>query len=209
MFSLLKAWKCQKSKLRYYRDKKRRCSQPLRWGSEEKVERLRRRGGGGGGARPLQRGGRPRGWRRGHQERCELESLAAVGINRQWRVEKQQHLRKFWEAARPKQKGRVRFPSTSSSLPPAPPTGATRSRWRSGFAKGDLQSPSACHSGDLGSIPGLGRSLREGKGNPLQYSGLEKSMDSMESQRVGHDLVTFTVSEPSTEKCTWSSETIA
>ena len=58
MFSLLKAWKCQKSKLRYHRDKKLRCSQPLRWGSEEKVERLRRRGGGGGGARPLQRGGR-------------------------------------------------------------------------------------------------------------------------------------------------------
>ena len=31
--------------------------------------------------------------------------------------------------------------------------------------------------GDLGSIPGLGRSPREGKGSPLQYSGLENSMD--------------------------------
>ena len=31
--------------------------------------------------------------------------------------------------------------------------------------------------GDLGSIPGLGRSTGEGKGNPLQYSGLENSMD--------------------------------
>ena len=30
---------------------------------------------------------------------------------------------------------------------------------------------------DLGSIPGLGRSPREGKGYPLQYSGLENSMD--------------------------------
>ena len=30
----------------------------------------------------------------------------------------------------------------------------------------------------LGSIPGLGRSLGEGKGHPLQYSGLENSMDS-------------------------------
>ena len=30
---------------------------------------------------------------------------------------------------------------------------------------------------DLGSIPGLGRSSREGKGYPLQYSGLENSMD--------------------------------
>ena len=31
--------------------------------------------------------------------------------------------------------------------------------------------------GDLGSIPGLGRSPGEGNGNPLQYSGLENSMD--------------------------------
>ena len=36
---------------------------------------------------------------------------------------------------------------------------------------------SACHVGDLGSIPGLGRSPGEGKGYPLQYSGLENSMD--------------------------------
>ena len=34
---------------------------------------------------------------------------------------------------------------------------------------------SACSSGDLGLIPGLGRSSGEGKGNPLQYSCLEKS----------------------------------
>jgi len=31
--------------------------------------------------------------------------------------------------------------------------------------------------GDLGSIPGLGRSPGEGKGHPLQYYGLENSMD--------------------------------
>ena len=36
---------------------------------------------------------------------------------------------------------------------------------------------SACNTGDLGSIPGLGGSPREGKGYPLQYSGLENSMD--------------------------------
>ena len=35
----------------------------------------------------------------------------------------------------------------------------------------------ACNVGDLGSIPGLGRSPGEGKGYPLQYSGLENSMD--------------------------------
>ena len=36
---------------------------------------------------------------------------------------------------------------------------------------------SACNVGDLGSIPGLGKSPGEGKGYPLQYSGLENSMD--------------------------------
>ena len=36
---------------------------------------------------------------------------------------------------------------------------------------------SACKVGDLGSIPGLGRSPGEGKGYPLQYSDLENSMD--------------------------------
>ena len=36
---------------------------------------------------------------------------------------------------------------------------------------------SACNVGDLGSIPGLGRSPGEGNGYPLQYSGLENSMD--------------------------------
>ena len=49
---------------------------------------------------------------------------------------------------------------------------------------------STCNAGDLGSIPGLERSPGEGKGHPLQYSGLESSMDCVEfmgSQRVGHD----------------------
>ena len=36
---------------------------------------------------------------------------------------------------------------------------------------------SACHVGDLGSIPGLGRAPREGNGNSLQYSCLENSTD--------------------------------
>ena len=36
---------------------------------------------------------------------------------------------------------------------------------------------SACNVGDLGLIPRLERSPGEGKGYPLQYSGLEKSMD--------------------------------
>ena len=36
---------------------------------------------------------------------------------------------------------------------------------------------SACNAGDPSSIPGLGRSPGGGKNNPLQYSGLENSMD--------------------------------
>ena len=35
----------------------------------------------------------------------------------------------------------------------------------------------AYNAGDLGSIPGLGRSPGEGNGNPLQYSYLENPMD--------------------------------
>ena len=48
---------------------------------------------------------------------------------------------------------------------------------------------STCNAGDLGLIPGLGRSPGEGKGYSLQCSGLENSMG---SQRVGHGLATFT-----------------
>ena len=46
-----------------------------------------------------------------------------------------------------------------------------------GFPGGSAGKESACSVGDLGSIPGLGRSPGEGKGYPLQYSGLENSMD--------------------------------
>ena len=52
-------------------------------------------------------------------------------------------------------------------------------RWvpASGFSCGSAGKESACNTGDLGSIPGLGRSPGEGKGYPLQSSGLENSMD--------------------------------
>ena len=46
-----------------------------------------------------------------------------------------------------------------------------------GFPCGSAGKESACNVGDLGSIPGLGRLPEEGKGYPLQYSGLENSMD--------------------------------
>ena len=44
---------------------------------------------------------------------------------------------------------------------------------REGFPGGSAGKESACNAGDLGSIPGLGRSLGGGHGNPLQYSYLE------------------------------------
>ena len=46
-----------------------------------------------------------------------------------------------------------------------------------GFPGGSAGKESACSEGDLGSIPGLGRYHAEGKGCPLQYSGLENSVD--------------------------------
>ena len=56
---------------------------------------------------------------------------------------------------------------------------------------------SACSTGDLGSIPGSGRSPGEGNGRALQYSCSENPMDRGAWQvavhgvaRVGHNLVT-------------------
>ena len=46
-----------------------------------------------------------------------------------------------------------------------------------GFPPGLAGKESACNAEDLGSIPLLGRSPGERKGNPLHYSGLENSID--------------------------------
>ena len=46
-----------------------------------------------------------------------------------------------------------------------------------GFPGGSAGKESACKVGDLGLIPGLGRSTRDGNCYPLQYSGLETSID--------------------------------
>ena len=45
-----------------------------------------------------------------------------------------------------------------------------------GFPDSSVDKESACNAGDPNLIPGLGRSPGEGKGYPLQYSGLENSM---------------------------------
>ena len=78
--------------------------------------------------------------------------------------------------------------------------------WEDPLEKGYLPTPaflgspcgsagkeSTCNTGDLGLISGLGRSPGEGKDYPLQYSGLENSMDKcLGLQRIRHDRVTFT-----------------
>ena len=46
-----------------------------------------------------------------------------------------------------------------------------------GFPGGSAGKESACNAEDLGSIPGLGRCPGEGTSYPLQYFGLENSMD--------------------------------
>ena len=62
-----------------------------------------------------------------------------------------------------------------------PGSGSSRDRLPTpvflGFPGGSAGTESACNVGDLGLIPGLGRYPGKGKGYPLQYSGLENSMD--------------------------------
>ena len=68
------------------------------------------------------------------------------------------------------------------------------SRHEMGFPGGSDGKESASNVGDLGSIPGLGRSARGGHGNPLQYSCLENPHGQRSlvgycpwGCRVGHD----------------------
>ena len=55
-----------------------------------------------------------------------------------------------------------------------------------GFSRGPDGKESAGNAGDLGSILGSGRSPGEGHGNPLQYSHLENSMDSVAWKTTVH-----------------------
>ena len=73
-----------------------------------------------------------------------------------------------------------------------------------GFPGGSAGKESACNAGDLGSIPGLGRSPGEENGKPRQYSCLENSMDRGAWRdtvhgvaRVRHNLVTKPTSHQS------------
>ena len=67
-----------------------------------------------------------------------------------------------------------------------------------GFPCGSAGKESACNAGDLGSIPGLGRSPGEGKGYSLQYSGLENTMECIvhgvtESDKTEHLSLHFNI----------------
>ena len=56
------------------------------------------------------------------------------------------------------------------------------------FPDSSVGKESACNAGDLGSIPGLGRSPGERNGNPLQYPSLENSMDRGAWQATVHGV---------------------
>ena len=57
-----------------------------------------------------------------------------------------------------------------------------------GFPGGSDGKESACNAGDLGSIPGFGRPPGEGNSYPLEYSGLENSMDRGAWQATVHGV---------------------
>ena len=58
-----------------------------------------------------------------------------------------------------------------------------------GLPCGSAGKESPCNVGDLGLIPGLGRSLGEGKGYPLRYPCLENVMDIGASRATVHGFV--------------------
>ena len=57
-----------------------------------------------------------------------------------------------------------------------------------GFPGGSDGKESTCNVGDLGSVPGLGRSHGEGNDSPLQYSCLENPMDRGDWWAVVHEV---------------------
>ena len=60
-----------------------------------------------------------------------------------------------------------------------------------GFPCDSAGKDSTCNVGDLDSIPGLGRSPGEGKSYPLQYPGLENSMDCIVHEVAESDMSNF------------------
>ena len=60
--------------------------------------------------------------------------------------------------------------------------------WNEPWRGGSGSKASACNVGDLGLIPGLGRSPEEGNGYPLQYSCLDTSVDRGAWRTVVHEV---------------------
>ena len=87
-----------------------------------------------------------------------------------------------------------------------------RFRWSEGFPDSSDSKESACNAGDLGLIPGSGRFLGEGSGNPLQYSCLENSMDRPYGRKesdMTEWLTLFSLSvrgSPSSASSSWDSD---
>ena len=73
-------------------------------------------------------------------------------------------------------------------MPMTPLVAPRESVSKRAFFVTQLVKKSAYNSGDLGSIPGLGRCPGDGKGYPLQYSGLESSMDRGAWQAIVHGV---------------------
>ena len=72
------------------------------------------------------------------------------------------------------------------------------------FPGGSDGKASVCNVGDLGSIPGSGRSPGEGNGNPLQYSCLENPMDGGAWWATVHGVAESDMTEPLHFICIWS-----
>ena len=64
-----------------------------------------------------------------------------------------------------------------------------------GFLGGSDCKVSAYNAGDLGSIPGWKRSLREGNGNPLQHSCFENPMDGGAQQAIVYGVAESDMTE--------------
>ena len=64
-----------------------------------------------------------------------------------------------------------------------------------GFPGGSDGKEPACNAGDLGSLPGSGRSPGEGNGYPFQYSSLENSVDRRVWWATGHRAAELNTTE--------------
>ena len=84
-----------------------------------------------------------------------------------------------------------------------------------GFPGGSAGKESACNAGDLGLIPGLGRSSGEGKGYPLQYSDLENNnflkalnVGKIEGGKTGEETCIGWVNHMTVSATPWTTQSV-